>query len=287
MNIKNNIGVVGSGFVGGAVRETLQQFYTVYTYDIKRDLSSCENLEELVYKSKFIFVCLPTPMKRTGQCDISHVKNTILEINKICETKLYKDRIVIIKSTVIPGTTDKLNERCENISILFSPEFLTEANSYEDFKNQSRIIIGGPRPASSYTKTMFRKAFPLIPIIKTGAKYAEVVKYFTNCFLATKISFANEMYELCDAINIDYDKVVEYALYDNRLGKSHFTVPGPDGDFGFGGHCLPKDLTSMIYYRGGLGLSSTMLDATKRKNFEVRTNRDWEKMEGRAVTNEE
>ena len=288
MNVKiNNIGVVGNGFVGGAVQKTLQHFYDVCTYDTKKELSSCENLEELVSKSRFIFVCLPTPMRNTGQCDITRVKNTILKINRICGTELYKNRIVIIKSTVVPGTTDTLNEQCENISVLFNPEFLTEANSFNDFKNQSRIIIGGSRPASSYTKTMFRKVFPLIPIIKTGAKYAEVVKYFINCFLTTKISFANEMYELCEAINLDYDKVVEYALYDNRLGQSHFSVPGPDGDFGFGGHCFPKDLLAMIYFRGALGLSSTMLDATRRKNFEVRSNLDWEKMKGRAVTDEE
>ena len=110
-----------------------------------------------------------------------------------------------------------------------------------------------------------------------------MVKYFTNCFLATKVSFANEMYELCEALKLDYDKVVEYATLDSRLGDSHWAVPGPDGDFGYGGHCFPKDLRALITLCNKLNVSSKMLNATDTKNNEVRRNRDWEKMNNRAV----
>ena len=201
----------------------------------------------------------------------------IVDLNSV------KDRIVVIKSTVPPGTTDRLNDACQNITVVFSPEFLTEANSFDDFKNQTRIIVGGIRPASSIIKTMFRKAFPQIPIVKTSAKHAEMVKYFINCFLSTKVSFSNEMYQLCTNIGVDYDKVLEYALYDTRLGRSHFSVPGPDGHKGFGGHCFPKDLSAMICVIEDNEIIPTVLRAVKDKNDEVRDNRDWESMEGRAV----
>ena len=111
-----------------------------------------------------------------------------------------------------------------------------------------------------------------------------MVKYVTNSFLATKVSFANEMYQICNKLDIDYDKVVEYATFDERLGKSHWNVPGPDGDFGYGGHCFPKDVKALIYVaEDELGLYSTMLRATDKKNDVVRKNRDWEQMKGRAV----
>ena len=110
-----------------------------------------------------------------------------------------------------------------------------------------------------------------------------MVKYFINCFLATKVSFANEMYSVCEQVGIDYDKVVEYATYDERLGKSHWAVPGPDEDFGFGGHCLPKDLSAIINEFKTYGL----LESVEQVNDQVRENRDWEHMVGRAVLEEE
>ena len=95
------------------------------------------------------------------------------------------------------------------------------------------------------------------------------------------------MYEICKSLDIDYDKVTEYALFDQRVGRSHLAVPGPDGDFGYGGHCFPKDLDAMIYIAFSMGLEPTMLQATKQKNDKIRKNRDWENMPGRAISNEE
>ena len=175
-------------------------------------------------------------------------------------------------------------EKNWRVTVIFSPEFLTEANSIEDYKNQTRIILGGPRPATTIVKTMFRKPFPHIPIVKTGFRTAEMVKYFLNNFLTTKVLFANEMYEICKNLNIDYDKVTEYSLYDQRLGRSHLAVPGPDGDYGVGGHCFPKDLSAMIFLANSLQVDTTILNAVKNKNNKIRTNRDWESMKGRAIS---
>ena len=131
---------------------------------------------------------------------------------------------------------------------------------------------------------MYMKQFPTVPYVLCGSLEAELTKYFCNCFLATKVSFANEMKQFCDKKNIDYDKVCEYALYDTRMGRTHLAVPGPDGDRGFGGHCFPKDLAAMIYFGEMGAVDTSFLKSVNEKNDTIRTNRDWEKMAGRAVS---
>ena len=287
--MRNTIGIIGQGFVGSAIREGLQHAFNVETLDTDpAKLSTVESIDELVDRvDNVVFVCLPTPMKRNGRCDTRIVETAISDIND-ANKRLNKNVIAVIKSTIEPGTTDRLNDRYSNVTVIFNPEFLTEANSFDDFKNQNRIIIGGPRPASTTVKTMYRKAFPTVPIIKTGANVAETVKYFINCFLATKVSFANEMKQVCDKINVDFDKVVEYALYDDRIGNSHLSVPGPDGSLGFGGHCFPKDLNAIMFIAQDHGLEPDVLSGVWQKNLEVRpeAERDWENMIGRAVVDD-
>ena len=281
------IGIIGQGFVGSALREGMKSAFDIETFDIDETKEpTCQNVSELVDKSdEIIFVCLPTPMNSAGRCDTRLVETAISDINDSAN-RLGKKIIAVIKSTIEPGTTDRLNSRYSHVNVVFNPEFLTEANSFDDFRNQTRIIIGGPRPASTKVKTLYRKAFPKTPIIKTGASVAETVKYFTNCFLATKVSFANEMKQVCDAIDVDFDKVVEYALYDERIGKSHLSVPGPDGSLGFGGHCFPKDLNAIIHLGELNDIQTPVLTGVWDKNLEVRAeeHRDWEKMIGRAVS---
>ena len=281
------IGIVGQGFVGSAVREGLKDFYTVNTYDkYKQAEFSVSNLQELAERSEVIFVCLPTPMRKSGECDTSIVRQVVSDIDSLCGAKDLTERTVVIKSTVPPGTTEDLNQKTNWIDVVFNPEFLTEANATNDYKNQNRIILGGPRPATTKLKSLFSKAFPKASIIKTGSNTAEMVKYFTNCFLATKVSFANEIKQVCDKSNVDYDKVVEYSLYDARIGQSHFSAPGPDGSYGFGGHCFPKDINALIYLAKEAGINPKMLTSVWEKNLEVRkeSERDWEKMIGRAVS---
>ena len=272
-----NIGIIGQGFVGSAVYHKFKNYFSVLTYDI--DNSKCNaSFKDVTQKSKFIFVCLPTPMNSDGSCNINIVKKTLSEINNF-----KKNLNIILKSTIPPGTTDYLNEQFKYLSIVFNPEFLTERNAIKDFENQKRIILGGPRPATTNVKQIFSKAFENVHIVKTGSTHAEFIKYFTNCFLATKVSFSNEMYQLAKAYNLDYDKIVEYASLDNRLGKTHFNVPGPDGDVGFGGHCFPKDLSAIIFLTKKNGTINNILQSVMKTNNEVRKNRDWEKMKGRAI----
>ncbi len=271
-----NIGIIGQGFVGNAVKNKFEKFYNILTYDIDNSLCN-STLLEIKNNCKVIFLCLPTPMKNNGECDISRIYDTIKILSD-------KDEIIVVnKSTVVPGTTEKLNEEFKRIQIVFNPEFLTERNAIEDYENQNRIILGGPRSATTILKTIFSRVFPNVYLVKTGSKHAEMIKYFTNSFLATKVSFANEMYDLCRKLDVDYDKVIEYATLDKRIGFSHLAVPGPDGDLGFGGHCFPKDLAALIYLSENLGSLNNVLNAVNKTNDKVRSNRDWERMKGRAI----
>jgi len=152
------IGIIGQGFVGTAIREGLKTFYDIETYDkFKTEASTCDSLKDLMMLSEVIFVCLPTPMKKDGSCDVSIIEGTIREMDRLATQGVH---IAVLKSTVPPGTTDRLDNECQNLSVVFSPEFLTEANFIDDFKNQKRVIIGGKRPASTTVKTIFRKVYP-------------------------------------------------------------------------------------------------------------------------------
>ena len=275
------IGIIGQGFVGNAVYQKFKNYFDVLTYDLDESKSNSTK-EDLLFKCNTIFLCLPTPMNTDGSCNVDILQRELENIDLITDNQEIK-KTIVIKSTVSPGTTDKWNSSYESLDIVFNPEFLTEANAVEDFNNQNRIILGGPRPATTELRRMYSKVFPKAHIIKTDSTHAEMVKYLTNSFLATKVSFANEIYQICDKLNIDYDKVVEYATLDDRLGKSHWNVPGPDGDFGFGGHCLPKDLSALIYLAMSLDTETNVLNAVEETNDVVRNDRDWENMKGRAV----
>jgi len=283
------IGIVGQGYVGTAIKVGFEPHYKVETYDKYDEKKSTCDLADLVAECEVIFVCVPTPMNKDGSCHTDIVESVVKDIDKWCyaywgnyeyqkSKGIDRKPIVVIKSTVPPGTTDRLHRKYKSVNVIFNPEFLTEANFLEDFKNQTRIILGGTRKGTTILRQVYSKVFPHATIVKTGSKTAEMVKYFINCFLGTKISFANEMKQICDTIDIDYDKVVEYATYDERLGKSHWAVPGPDGELGFGGHCLPKDVSAIVSEFG-----SDLLESVLGVNDKVRKNRDWEDMKGRAV----
>ena len=280
------IGIVGQGFVGTAVKEGLKQFYEIDTFDLDETKRDVDYIEDIIDRNNVIFVCLPTPMNRDGSCNTDIVEGVIGELDNLALTRQCSNRVVVIKSTIPPGTTERLNKECKHIQVVFNPEFLTEANFIEDFKNQDRIIIGGPRPASTKIRQLFYKAFPKAHIIKTHSTIAEMVKYMTNTFLTTKVSFANEMKMVCDELKIDYDKVVEYSTYDERLGKSHWAVPGPDGKLGFGGSCFPKDLNALMMVADELGIHASVLYSAWDTNLEVRPEEDWKELKGRAVVDE-
>ena len=305
-NFKENIGIIGQGFVGTAIREKFKKHYNVYTYDKDENLESkifskedvsTENcsLVDVVENCKTIFVCVPTPMYSTGECDITIVKSVLVEINQL-STDLNRKTKVILKSTVPPGTCLYLNDIFTEISIVFSPEFLTEANSIKDFENQNRIILGIDWvELVEPTILLFSKVFPKADIVVLKTTEAEISKYVINLFLATKVSFFNDMYRLIDSINsnlsinstISYDSVVEASLLDPRIGKSHYMVPGPDGDYGYGGHCFRKDMSAMLKIADDLKLAIPTILGASTTNLIVRKNRDWEEMKGRAVSENE
>lgn len=318
-----SIGVIGQGFVGGSLTTVFsERGETVYTYDkagklapggkngfkqinstqtvypdsIAEFVQSCERTSRF---SGVFFVCVPTPMYEDGSPDTSIVED-VLEL--ICVAPYTADspnRVAVIKSTVPPGSTEQWNATFNNrgLHVVFNPEFLTEANAINDMREQNRIVLGGPRPYINTVRNVFQRAFPKVPIIKTSSTTAEMVKYVTNCMLAVKVSFANEIAQICEALdadglNIDYDKVIEYAKVDHRLGQSHWSVPGPvpthDGQYvcGFGGHCFPKDINALISVALKYAVEPKVMQAAWEKNLEVRgaNNRDWEKQVGRAVS---
>jgi UDP-glucose 6-dehydrogenase len=142
----------------------------------------------------------------------------------------------------------------------------------------------GGRPAATQTVAdVYSKAYPGVLQVQCNALTAELVKYVGNCFLATKVSFANEIYQICSKLGVDYGGVINAAMLDKRLGKSHWKVPGPDGHFGFGLTCFPKDINALIALAESLGVDPKVMKAAWAKNLEVRPEKDWEQMKGRAV----
>lgn len=274
-----NIGIIGLGFVGTAVLEGMKHAFNITTYDKAGKTSTTVSIKQLVDLTDGpIFVCVPTPMNGDGSCNIKIVEEVVAEIDRHAQS-----RVVVIKSTVLPGTTERLNREVKNCVVCFNPEFLTERNYIDDFKNQKSIVIGGPREGTNVLKQVYETAYPKVPVTKTSSTIAELVKYTTNCFLATKVSFANEVKLLCDKMGVDFDKVVEYATKDERLGTSHWAVPGPDSRCGFGGSCFPKDLNAILSLAKELGIDVNTMQGAWDTNLHVRPEKDWESLKGRAV----
>ena len=280
--------LIGGG--GPYVPKTQQQLDddSLWPTSAKEFIQGCEKLDNF---SGIFFVCLPTPMATDGSADLSIVEGVLEEL---ANTPGEKDRIAVIKSTVPPGSTEKWNQKYKGtkLTCAMSPEFLTEINAEDDMRNQDRIVIGGPRPHINKVKQLFGKAFPKVPIIKTNSTTAEMVKYFTNVQLATRVVLSCELSQICDALDksgmdVDYDKVLEYARYDKRLGDSHMNASGNDGVPGARGHCFPKDLRALTHLAKTLDVNPKVLEAVWSKNLDIipEEHRDWERMPGRAVSN--
>lgn len=274
------IGVIGAGFVGGAVRDFfLNQGEEVLVYDVDPNKRTAE-LSELVVNEGIIFVAVPTPMDDSGKCNTRIVELTVKRIDEIAQAKNVRVHAVI-KSTVTPGTTERLVTKLVNV--IFNPEFLTEANAYQDFANQNHVILGGRDLGK--VEQLYRQYFPSAAIVNLpSAKDAEMVKYMTNAFLATKVAFSNEMWQICQVMGVNHELVTKALSLDGRLGTSHWKVPGPDGHFGFGGTCFPKDINAIITVAESYQVAPTLLKSVWEKNLSLRPERDWEQLKGRAVT---
>ncbi len=263
------VGIVGGGFVGGAMYENFKGVFDVHVWDTNESKRTIKTLNSFVDWADIIFVCVPTPMKESGECDTSIVESVIEDIAKIDRRKY-----VVIKSTVTPGTTERLAE-LHNMVIGFNPEFLTEANSYNDFRYQPLIILGSDNTGLGTVMAQLYYEFNakvdnVAHVIQRSTKEAELFKYLANCFLATKVIFANEFKRLCDKSNVDYGRIAEIAVLDKRLGHTHWRVPGPDGQYGFGGSCFPKDTSALIAYADEVGTALWMLTEATYINEEIR-----------------
>lgn len=275
------LGIVGNGFVGSAILHGfILHVQDVYIHDTDEKRST-HSLEDLVRDCSVIFLCVPTPMFESGECDLSIVESVVTSINELqekllpsCET--IKDQVVVAKSTIVPGTMESLAAKFPNMNLVFNPEFLTERAARLDFINTSRIVLGSDKvDAIEVVESLYRTRFPYTKIIRTDFATAQLIKYMANCFFATKVSFMNEMYEMCQAIHGDWDAALEGFITDGRIGNSHIDVPGHDGDFGFGGKCFPKDINALIKRAEELGVDPIVMKGAWEKNKQVRKNLDW------------
>ena len=193
-----------------------------------------------------------------------------------------------MRSTVIPGTTESFQKKYPKLRFVFNPEFLTERSASFDFINQTRVILGGDKEHTDKVKKLYKDRFgEYLPVLQTNFQTAELIKYMNNLFFATKVSFLNEMKLLADQIEVDWNQAVEGFILDGRIGHSHISVPGPDGKFGFGGSCFPKDIQALINFGDQNGIDMNVLKGAWKTNLKVRPEKDWESLKGRAVSDEE
>jgi len=279
------IGIIGRGFVGSAVEFGFSAQTgcdaQIKVYD-KDPAKSIHTLEDTVNKSDFIFLSVPTPSNEDGSMHLGILESVLQDIQVVNKRK---DNIILIRSTIIPGTTTKLCKKYKKLNIVFNPEFLTERSAKFDFINQSRFILGGRKRNTARVADLYRWRFgDSVPCIETNFETAEMIKYMNNCFFATKVSFMNEMKLIADKSNVDWDLAVDGFVRDGRIGHSHLAVPGPDGKRGFGGSCFPKDIQAMINFGKNLDVDMNTLLGAWATNLQVRPEKDWENLKGRAVT---
>lgn len=265
------ISVIGNGFVGGAVANGFSNRKPI-VYDIDPTRSNGSLNEAL--KADFIFICLPTPMIHVegGRANLSILYSFFENIKE-----LPMKGVFIIKSTVPVGTTKQLSEKYSQFRFVHNPEFLTAANANHDFINADRTVLGGSVNDVNEVAKLYEIDFPNIPVICMDSNESELVKYTANCFLAFKVMFFNEIKLVTEDINADYQKVIDGVSADVRIGRAHTRVPGPDGDYGFGGTCFPKDINAFINVIKDINgnAKSDIFEAVWKRNKEVRTDWDW------------
>lgn len=268
--MRSKIGIIGYGIVGQALAHGFSNYPITYHDKFKPSVS----LSEVVKKSEFIFICLPTPMKADESgIDLAIINQVVRELAKLVEKT---NKIIVIKSTVTPGTTAALAKKYPSCHFAFNPEFLTEANYLQDFIKADRTIIGtSNKLVSRRLMALYRSRFPKMKIFQTDLTTAEMVKYMANTYLATKVIFANQIAELCRKLGLDYSEVKRMVVADHRIYDSHLDV---SQERGFGGKCFPKDLVALLGLAKKLKVSLPVLEEVWRTNKRVRKVRDWEEI---------
>lgn len=287
MNQKYSVNILGYGYVGSAcgfLCEKNKIEYNVYDIQLKtgnfnyfNDISELITFNESKSNINIYFICVPTPSDSEGRCDISIVENVIKELSLVIKNK----SIIIIKSTIKPGTTRYLCNKynVENMDIIFCPEFLREVSYKEDICSAKFILFGINENQNSiinYLKDLYNNylykhkyEYPLEFYFKTFEE-CELFKYTLNTFFATKITFFNEIYELCDKMGVDYENVKSLFKLDKRIGDYGTVVPGMDG-FGYTRSCLPKEIKALIKLQEELGLSNDLVSCIDKRNLYFRS----------------
>ena len=281
------IGIVGNGFVGSAVSYGFSEQCQVHDSEIriydKNPKLSTHTLSETL-ESDFIFVSVPTPSNEDGSINLDIIYSLFRVIHRLNKRD---DNVILLRSTVTPGTTRRLQVAFHNLNIVFNPEFLTQASAKFDFINQSRCVLGGDEDWVKKVTELFKWRFgDSFPVIETDWETAEMIKYMNNTFFATKVSFMNEMYQIAKNSDVDWDVAVDGFVRDGRVGHSHLNVPGPDGKLGFGGVCFPKDIQAMIHFAESRSVEPNVLKGAWDTNLEVRPEEDWKQFKGRSVVEE-
>jgi UDPglucose 6-dehydrogenase len=270
-----NIGVIGYGYVGRATGEgfTSNPENKIFWYDKFKE--SPNTLEEVIKNSDFIFICVPTPIFG----DYSGMDMTIVEgvVDQIAPKVSGTDKILIIKSTSLPGTTKKMAKKYPGVNFVMNPEFLTQKNAQADFLKPYRTVIGcdsqdvGDRVVKLYSTILPKDQKYFI----TDTTSAEISKYMSNLVLASKIILGNEFYDLAQATGANYLEISAIVEADPRIG-TFLGVPGWDGDRGFGQACFPKDMVGILGLAKKIKVDMPVLNEVWKKNLKIRKNRDWE-----------
>lgn len=233
------IGVIGLGYVGGSLQnwfERQKENISLFLYDKFKKIGSL--LE--VNKADIIFIAVPTPFVDGKGYDISAVSESVKNIKN--------GKTIVIKSSILPGTTDAFQKKYPEKTILFNPEFLRAKTALEDFLNPDKQLIGYSSPEHKTKAKEVLNLLPRAPFQKIlPAIDAEVVKFFQNSYLAARVIFANQIYDLCEKIGADYATVKDCVVKDKRIGDSHFDI-FHDGYRGYGGLCLPKDTRALLQF---------------------------------------
>tara|TARA_R100001594_G_scaffold147606_2_gene200938 strand:- start:2882 stop:3682 length:801 start_codon:yes stop_codon:yes gene_type:complete len=255
------LGVVGVGVVGGAIAEGFKDLgHDVYLHDIKYNNTSIEN----VLPTKICFICVPTPPLKDGECDTSIVLSVIEDLQK-----LKYQGIIAIKSTVSPGTTEKMQKKFAQLEICFVPEFLRERCAISDFTENHDICVVGTNKDWVYSAVKESHGDYPNKFIKLTPTEAEITKYFNNVYNATLIIFANSFYEVCKSLGVDYKNVKDAVTQRNHISKNYLECN--NNLRGFGGVCLPKDTLAMAKLSKKLGINIEFFEMLLRENKKYKT----------------
>lgn len=259
--MKKNIGIVGLGYVGNLVRNFFDGRHNVYCYDPKY---KCHTMED-INKCDIAYVCVPTEPREDGSCDTTLVERVV---------KLLETPIIVIKSTVEPGTTQRLREQTGK-NLVFCPEYAGESSYWTpykfhtDLKETPFFIFGGEKEICETLIEIYQEiAGPTKTYRVTDSTTAELVKYLTNCFYATKVAFCNEMYDLANVIGVNWNELRELWVLDPRLNPMH-TLVFPEKR-GFGGKCFPKDTEALVAFAKNFDSPLTILERVVESNKRIR-----------------